>query len=242
MMSISVPLFMVRGRGEYNLAMAVTLINHVPNDNCVLGVLEVAGGTVRESSAELRSECDAIAARIGQPEYAIDEEKRSAVRRLLKTGKFSPTGRNRPAQELLVRDLQERGEFHYINNVVDVNNIVSLESLLPISIFDTAKLDGGLIVRIAAEGEGYVFNQSGQYMDLKRCIVCCTGADPGRPVGSPVKDSMETKVFEGCTGYLGVIYSTLEAWTREEIEGHTRRMADLLARETGGEVVQVSLV
>jgi len=221
--------------------MPVAVINRVPNDNCVLGVLEVAGGAVRDASDELRGECDAVAARVGRDDYVIPEDRRSAVRRLLKTGGFSPTGRNRPAQELLVRDLQERGGFHYINNVVDVNNLVSLESLLPISIFDTAKLEGPLIVRVAVEDEGYVFNQSGQYMDLERCIVCCTGPDPGLPVGSPVKDSMETKVFEGCTGYLGVIYGTLEAWTRGEIEGHTRRMAELLARETGGEIMQVSL-
>jgi len=222
--------------------MAVSVINRVASDNLVLGVLEVTGGVVRDSSAELRQECDAIAAALAAEGYELPEDKRSAVRRLLKTGRFSPTGRNRPAHELLVRDMQERGEFHHINNVVDANNVISLKYLLPISIFDTAKRDGALVVRIAAEGEGYVFNQSGQYMDLKRCIVCCTGGDPGRPVGSPVKDSMETKVFEGASGFLGVVYFTTELYSAEECNRILQEFADLLSRETGGSIVRAEIV
>jgi hypothetical protein len=79
-------------------------------------------------------------------------------------------------------------------------------------------------------------------LDVKRCIVCCCGEAPGEPVGSPVKDSMATKIFEGATHYLGVIYSTTDGWGGGELEAHTQRFAELLARETGGQIVSARLV
>jgi len=218
--------------------MATEITSLIEDTRLLLGVAEITGGTVAPASAELSIIAAGLAQLMSSDSYEIPEAKRRAVRQLLKLGGFSPSGRNRPAHELLVRDLKERGEFHHINNVVDVNNVVSLESLLPISIFDTAKLAPTVTVRIGQPGEGYVFNQSGQWLDVKRCIACCSGAPPGEPVGTPVKDSMATKVFEEASAYLGIIYGTTEAWSREEFEAVTQRFAELLAHETGGEVVQ----
>lgn len=206
-----------------------------------LGVVEIAGGAVQEASTGLRKQCAELVETIGTEEYEIPEDKRSAVRKLLKVGGFSPSGRNRPAHELLVRDLKERGEFNHINNVVDVNNWISLNYLLPISMFDADKLDGRLTVRIGEPDEGYVFNQSEQYIDVERCICCCRGAGDGEPIGTPVKDSMSTKVFNGATHFVGVIYGTAAGWSSYEMIGLTQRFADLLAAETGGYIVQASV-
>ncbi len=78
-------------------------------------------------------------------------------------------------------------------------------------------------MRLATEGEGYVFNQSGQYMDLKRCIVCChspADAEPqGVVIGSPVKDSMATKIFDDAKHILGVIYGTTECYSTYQMIG-----------------------
>jgi len=218
--------------------MPIEIVKLIDDPRLRLGVVETSGGTVGPARDELVHIAAELARRIGGESYEIPEDKRRAVRQLLKLGGFSPTGRNRPAHELLVRDLKERGEFHHINNVVDVNNVVSLESLLPISIFDTAKLAPTVTVRIGEPGEGYVFNQSEQWLDVKRCIVCCNGNPPGEPVGTPVKDSMATKVFEGAGGLLGVIYGTTEGWSDSEMQAVAQRFADLLARETGGEITQ----
>lgn len=226
--------------------MAIELIRRIEDPRLKLGIVEVSGGTVRESSAALKSQAAELAAIMGVAGYEIPEVQRRAVRDMLRLGGFSPTGRNRPAHELLVNDMKERGEFHHINNVADVNNVVSLETLLPISIFDCAKLVPPVIVRIAVEGEGYIFNQSGQYMDLKRCIVCChrpPGAgEGGVPIGSPVKDSMETKIFEGAAEFLGVIYFPAATMPANEMEAATQRFAGLLAEETGGSIVRAEVI
>lgn len=218
--------------------MPIEFVKLIDDPRLRLGIVEVKGGTVTAASEELTRIAAELAQRMGSESYEIPEDKRRAVRQLLKLGGFSPSGRNRPAHELLVRDLKERGEFHHINNVVDVNNVVSLESLLPISIFDTAKLASSITLRIGEPGEGYVFNQSGQWLDVKRCIACCNGEAPGEPVGTPVKDSMATKVFEGARGYLGVVYGTTEGWSDVEFQAIAHRFAELLARETGGEIAQ----
>jgi len=222
--------------------MATEITKLIDDPRLRLGIVEVSGGTVAPASGELTAIAAGLAQLMSSEAYEIPEEKRRAVRQLLKLGGFSPTGRNRPAHELLVRDLKERGEFHHINNVVDVNNVVSLESLLPISIFDVAKLAPAVTIRVGQPDEGYVFNQSGQWLDVKKCICCCNGAPPGEPIGTPVKDSMATKIFEGAGAYLGVIYGTTEGWSDDELAAITQRFAELLARETGGEIIQSLVV
>jgi DNA/RNA-binding domain of Phe-tRNA-synthetase-like protein len=222
--------------------MATEIINSIDDPRLRLGIVEIGGGTVAPASSELTAIAAGLAQLMSSDSYEIPEEKRRTVRQLLKLGGFSPSGRNRPAHELLVRDLKERGEFHHINNVVDVNNVVSLESLLPISIFDVAKLAPTVTIRVGQPDEGYVFNQSGQWLDVKRCICCCNGAPPGEPIGTPVKDSMATKIFEGASAYLGVIYGTTAGWSNDELAAITQRFAALLARETGGEVIQSLVV
>jgi DNA/RNA-binding domain of Phe-tRNA-synthetase-like protein len=226
--------------------MAIQFIRRIDDPRLMLGVIEVRGGAVHEASTALQERAAALAQKLGADGYAIPEQARVAVRQVLKSGGFSPTGRNRPAQELLLNDLQERGGFHHINNVVDVNNVFSLETLLPISIFDAAKLSAPIIMRIATEGEGYVFNQSGQYMDVKRSIICCHSpqdAGPeGAPIGSPVKDCLATKIYDGASHYVGVIYGTTELYSTYQMVGLTNRFANMLAEETGGFVVQAVLV
>ncbi len=222
--------------------MPVEVVKLIDDERLSLGVAEVSGGLVGPASSELTALAAQLAATMGTADYELPEDRRRAVRQLLKIGGFSPSGRNRPAHELLVRDLRERGEFNHINNVVDVNNVISLQSLLPISIFDVARLDGPLTVRIGEPDEGYVFNQSGQWLDVKRCIICCRGPAPGEPVGSPVKDSMATKIFEGAGDYLGIIYANRELWPDSELTTITRRFAELLAGETGGGIVRAAVI
>jgi DNA/RNA-binding domain of Phe-tRNA-synthetase-like protein len=210
----------------------------------LLGVAEVAGSDdPGEASAALRAECAALAGRIvaagATPEGGsayLSDARRGAVRRLLKLGGFSPTGRNRPAHELLLNLTLEQGQFPHINAAVDINNLLSMEALLPISLFDADKLGGRCIVRCGVPGESYVFNQSGHSLDVKHCLVCADSAD--QPCGSPVKDSMATKVFPGCRRLLAVVYGTTETHTPAEMQALTRRFAQLIVRECGGTVVQ----
>lgn len=218
--------------------MPLSINQTIDDPRLLLGIVEIEGGNVQDSSEQLREACRELAANVCAEDFVLDEAKRSSVRRILKLAGFSATGRNKPAHEFLLADLRERNEFNYINNCVDVNNYISLKHALPISILDAGKLDGRLTVRIGAEEESYVFNNAGHLIDMKKSICLCRGAGEGEPTGGPVKDSMATKIFEAATDFIAVMYASTEGFSRSDVQAAVDEMATLLARETGGEVVR----
>ena len=59
-----------------------------------------------------------------------------------------------PSPEWLRKRLESVG-LRSINNIVDVTNFVMFETAQPLHAFDAAKIDGGLTVRLASEGESF---------------------------------------------------------------------------------------
>jgi DNA/RNA-binding domain of Phe-tRNA-synthetase-like protein len=131
---------------------------------------------------------------------------REAVRRLLRHGGFKPSGRSKPASEYLVRAVGE-GTLGTINAAVDVCNIVSLHSGLPVSVIDLAKANPPFRIGIAPAGASYVFNAAGQTIDLEG-LLCLFDADG--PCGNAVKDAQRTKTDAVTTRTLTVIWGTTE--------------------------------
>src|SRR5207244_2564984 len=86
-----------------------------------------------------------------------DDHVRETVRQLLRHGGFKPTGRSKPASEYLIRAIGE-GKLSTINVAVDVCNIVSLHSGLPISVVDLDRSREPFRVGIAPKEATYVFN------------------------------------------------------------------------------------
>ena len=113
------------------------------------------------SSAEL---LNFLAADAAAPLQSSDEV-RAAVRDLLRRGGFKPTGRSKPASEYLLKAAGGAG-ISAINLAVDACNVVSLHSGLPISVVDLALVHPPLRVAIAPAGAAYVFNPSGQTIDI----------------------------------------------------------------------------
>ena len=132
------------------------------------------------------------------------EAVRAAVRDLLRHGGFKPTGRSKPASEYLARAAEE-GVLATINPVVDVGNVASLHSGLPLSVVDLGLATPPLRVAIAAPGSRYVFNPSGQEIDVSG-LACLH--DAHGPCASPVKDSQRTKTRAETTSVLVVVWGT----------------------------------
>jgi hypothetical protein len=91
------------------------------------------------------------------PEAAV----RAAIRDMLRSRDFKPTGRAKPASEYLARASGEGG-LRTINPAVDACNAVSLHSGIPISVVDCDKFEAPLRIRLGVSGESYVFNPSSQ--------------------------------------------------------------------------------
>jgi DNA/RNA-binding domain of Phe-tRNA-synthetase-like protein len=133
-----------------------------------------------------------------------DDAVRETVRALLRQGGFKPTGRSKPASEYLLRAARE-GSLSSINLAVDVCNIVSLHSGLPISVVDLARARPPFRVGIAPAGSSYVFNASGQSIDLGG-LLCLFDADG--PCANAVKDAQRTKTTAETTRTLSLVWGT----------------------------------
>lgn len=177
-------------------------------------------------------------------ESFLAPSRKSAVRDMLRHGKYKPAGRSKPSSEYLLAAALEGG-FPLVNGPVDANNAASLEWGYPASIFDLAATGPALSIRRGLAGEAYAFNASGQVIDLEDLLVVCRRAPayaaPGggtpaalgwEPCGNPVKDAMATKVFEGARDVVAVVYapaSQLEA----DLAACAGRFAGLLRDECG---------
>jgi DNA/RNA-binding domain of Phe-tRNA-synthetase-like protein len=129
---------------------------------------------------------------------------REAVRALLRHGGFKPTGRSKPASEYLLKAVRE-GLLTPINLAVDACNVVSLHSGLPISVVDFDLARPPLRVGLASAGASYVFNASGQSIDLGG-LLCLFDADG--PCANAVKDAQRTKTTSKSRRTLSLIWGT----------------------------------
>jgi DNA/RNA-binding domain of Phe-tRNA-synthetase-like protein len=160
---------------------------------------------------------------------ATSDRVRDAVRNALRATGFKPAGRNKPCPEYLARVAAEGG-LPSINPVADIGNAVALHSGLPVSVVDPDRLTEPLSVRVAEEGSKYVFNASGQEIDVGR-LVCLF--DAVGPCACAVKDAQRAKttpdtaralnLIWGCEALADHVVAT-EKWFRE-------LLAELGARE-----------
>lgn len=141
--------------------------------------------------------------KLGAPApLAADDAVRSAVRDLLRHGGYKPTGRGKPASEYLLRAASE-GTLGSINLAVDACNAVSLHAGLPISVVDLDRAQPPLSIAIAGPDQSYVFNASGQTIDLEG-LLCLT--DAAGPCANAVKDAQRTKTSATTTRTLSILW------------------------------------
>jgi DNA/RNA-binding domain of Phe-tRNA-synthetase-like protein len=207
-----------------------------------VALVESSGVQIEAAGAELRQLCDA-AARAAPGVMAGGDARRQAVRRLLRAGGFKPSGRNKPAQEYLLRTATEAGQLPAISNAVDLINLVSLRSGLPISLVSLDRVSAPLVLRIGAPGEKFVFNRAGQELDVEGLLsICAASPGGGDPVATPVKDSMRAKVNEQDQHLLACVYASHQAVSGEELSGWTDELAEGFQRFCGATHVEKGIL
>ena len=111
-------------------------------------------------------------------------------------------GRYRVSSEALLRRLRRGDELYHINSVVDVNNLISVESGLSVGSYDLEMVEGPVILRKAEAGEGY--NGIGKdFLDMENMLVL---ADDKGIFGSSMSDSTRAMVTEKTTNVLVAVY------------------------------------
>jgi DNA/RNA-binding domain of Phe-tRNA-synthetase-like protein len=170
-------------------------------------------------------------------EYSLDRlsenEQIAAVRGLQKSFGFDPT-RYRPSSESLLRRVLKGQGLYQINTAVDVNNLCSLEFLLPMCSYDLRHVKGRVRVRIGEPGEEYPGIGRQVFRAENKVII----ADESGIMGSTVSDSERTKVTTTTTDILLAIYAPATIDPRI-IERHAALAGQRMVEFNGGQASDV---
>ena len=135
-------------------------------------------------------------------------------------------GRYRVSSEALIRRLRRGDELYHINSVVDVNNLISVESGLSVGSYDLDKVGGAITLRRAVAGEGYT-GIGKEFIDMENMLVL---ADREGIFGSSMSDSTRAMVTEGTKNVLTAIYCFEDDI---DLESLLARAADAFTRFAG---------
>ena len=170
-----------------------------------VGILQMDGVSVQESSQELKSMLNSLAEEYAakykdDPLGEIPTVKK--VRLIFHRAGLDPT-RYRPSSESLLRRAVKGKGLYFINSVVDLINYFSLKTLWPIGLYDADKLKPPITWRIGQDGESY----EGIGRDRLNLAHFPLLVDQEGPFGSPISDSMRTRVTEMCTRILWITFA-----------------------------------
>jgi len=169
-----------------------------------------------------------------KPEQTTTIPQIAAMRSAYKALGKDPSRYRGSAEALLRRVLSGKG-LYQINSVVDINNLVSLESLNPAGTYDLEKITLPIELRIGAAGESY----KGIGKDLINIESLPVFADNVGPFGSPTSDSERAMVSLETKKILLVVFSFTGP---EGLERWMQRAGDLLQKYSGGEEIETSIV
>lgn len=142
--------------------------------------------------------------------------------------------RYRGSAEALVRRILQGKELYKVNTVVDINNLVSLETLHSVGSYDLSNLKPPIVFRIGAQGESY----KGIGKEIINIAELPVFVDAIGPYGSPTSDSERAMITNDTTELLMVIISftgrqNLEVWL-DRAKGLLQKYA--MANSEGTEV------
>jgi DNA/RNA-binding domain of Phe-tRNA-synthetase-like protein len=168
------------------------------------------------------------------PRGVLESPQVETVRKAYKSLGKDPARYRGSAEALLRRIVAGKG-FPQINAVVDVINLVSVESRLPIGLYDLAHVTGEIIFRAGRAGETY--KGIGKYdLNLEGLPIFCDAAGPH---GSPTSDSERTMVTAATEHVLGIIISFGGA---EGLERWAQRMSALLAEHAAAQDLEIKII
>jgi len=178
--------------------------------------------------------CQEAILRLPEPRAVLESPQILATRAAYKALGKDPARYRGSAEALLRRVIAGKG-LPRINAVVDIINLVSIESRLPIGLYDLAHVSGDIVFRAGRAGETY--KGIGKYdLNLEGLPVFC---DAIGPHGSPTSDSERTMVTSETKKVLAVIISF---GGKEGLDRWVQRMSGLFQRYADGQECTTELI
>jgi DNA/RNA-binding domain of Phe-tRNA-synthetase-like protein len=170
-----------------------------------LGVVEATGARIIPATLELAREMDAACDRLRR-ELTVEQVGKldavSDVRAMFRNWGVDPA-RYRPSSEALLRRVVGGKGLYRVSNVVDINNLGSIETGWPYGSYDAARLQPPVTFRLGRRGETYEGIGKRTWHLEDRPVL----ADRQGPFGSPISDSVRTMITEVTSEVLMVIYA-----------------------------------
>ena len=179
-------------------------------------------------------QCEAAILKLPEPRTVLESQKILTTRSGYKALGKDPA-RYRGSAEALLRRIIGGKSFPQINTVVDIINVVSVETRLPIGLYDLAHVQGDITFRVGRAGETY--KGIGKYdLNLEDLPVF---SDAEGPHGSPTSDSERTMVTLATTRIAAILISF---GGDSDLDTACQRMSDLLTKYAQGHNISVEIV
>lgn len=137
--------------------------------------------------------------------------------------------RYRVSSEALIRRIGQGKGLYEVNTVVDVNNLISIESGFSVGSYDTARMGEDLVFRIGEAGETY----KGIGKEEIKIDALPVLADEQGAIGSSTSDSERAMITEDAQEVLTLIYSFSDNQDLEKALESGRRYLEQYAKASG---------
>lgn len=159
---------------------------------------------VLPTSDELRREMETLAQEVMSEltlETLLKEPRVAAARAGYKALGKDPS-RYRLSTEALLRRLIKGNGLYFVNNAVDIGNVLSVKTRRSVAVLDRDQIQGDVLIRIG-EDEPYEGIGRGQ-INIQNIPVYC---DEVGPFGTPTSDTPRTRITEETKNILLFITS-----------------------------------
>ena len=137
--------------------------------------------------------------------------------------------RYRVSSEALIRRIGQGKGLYEVNTVVDVNNLISIESGFSVGSYDAARMGEDLVFRIGEAGETY----KGIGKEEIKIDALPVLADEQGAIGSSTSDSERAMITEDAQEVLTLIYSFSDNQDLEKALESGRRYLEQYAKTSG---------
>jgi DNA/RNA-binding domain of Phe-tRNA-synthetase-like protein len=168
-------------------------------------------------------------------EALAEAESTRAVRSMFHAWDMDPS-KYRPSSEALLRRIVQGKGLYRVSNVVDIGNLISIETGWPLGCYDRAKILSPVVFRHGTAGERYEGIGKRTWHLEGRPVL----ADPDGPFGSPISDSTRTMITEAARDVLVAIYAPAGA-SDASIEVATARLGERLTGFAGASALRFSM-
>ena len=169
-----------------------------------LGIAEAQNVRVEADHPDLTQLLDEVCAR-KQKEFTVEtlpeSEPIRAIRGLFRSWGMDPS-KYRPSSEALLRRVVQGKGLYRVSNVVDVGNLVSIETGWPLGCYDRSRIQQPVLLRHGTTAESYEGIGKKTWNLEHRPVL----ADPGGPFGSPISDSTRSMITDSATTVMIVMY------------------------------------